>query len=60
MKASSPLSQERWAHQFHTDLPVFASVDRDGMQIFLTEHAGDCEFVALVHFNIPSVGVATG
>jgi sugar/nucleoside kinase (ribokinase family) len=25
------------------------------MQVFLTEHAGDCEFGALVHFNVPSV-----
>jgi hypothetical protein len=25
------------------------------MQIFLTEHAGDCEFGALVHFYVESV-----
>ena len=47
--------KEQWTHQFQSDFPIFASVERDGMQIFLTEHAGDCEFGALVHFNVASV-----
>jgi catechol 2,3-dioxygenase-like lactoylglutathione lyase family enzyme len=46
---------EQWTHQFGSGFPVFASVAREGMEVFLTEHAGDCEFGALVHFNVQSV-----
>jgi catechol 2,3-dioxygenase-like lactoylglutathione lyase family enzyme len=46
---------EQWTHQFEAGFPIFASVARDGMEVFLTEHTGDCEFGALVHFNVPSV-----
>jgi len=34
--------EELWKHQFEPGLPIFASIVRDGMEIFLTEHAGDC------------------
>ena len=47
--------EEQWKHQFEADLPVFASVARDGMEIFLTEHVGDCRFGGLVHFYVPDV-----
>ena len=47
--------EEQWRHQFKPHLPVFASVARDGMEVFLTEHAGDCEFGGLVHFYVPDV-----
>jgi catechol 2,3-dioxygenase-like lactoylglutathione lyase family enzyme len=47
--------KEQWKHQFTPDLPVFASIARDGMQIFLTEHTGDCQFGGLVHFYVPNV-----
>lgn len=47
--------REQWKHQFDADLPVFASVARDGMEIFLTEHTGDCQFGGLVHFYVPNV-----
>ena len=46
---------EQWIHQFEPGFPIFASVAREGMEIFLTEHTGDCEFGALVHFNVPDV-----
>ncbi len=46
---------EQWTHQFGPGFPVFASVAREGMEVFLTEHTGDCEFGALVHFNVQSV-----
>lgn len=32
-----------WEHRFEPGLPVFAKVVRDGLALFLTEHAGDCE-----------------
>ena len=47
--------KEQWKHQFKAGLPVFASVARDGMEVFLTEHTGDCQFGGLVHFYVPDV-----
>jgi catechol 2,3-dioxygenase-like lactoylglutathione lyase family enzyme/ketosteroid isomerase-like protein len=47
--------EERWRHQFASNLPVFASMTRDDMQLFLTEHAGDCQFGGLVHFYVEDV-----
>lgn len=44
-----------WEHRFTPKLPVFASISRDGMQIYLSEHAGDCQVGGLVHFLIPDV-----
>jgi hypothetical protein len=44
-----------WEHRFAPRLPVFASIVRDGMQLYLTEHSGDCEVGGLVHFLIPDV-----
>lgn len=32
-----------WEHRFEPGLPVFASLTRDGLSLFLTEHAGDCQ-----------------
>ena len=31
------------------------SVVRDGMRLYLSEHAGDCQVGGLVHFVIPDV-----
>lgn len=47
--------EEQWTHQFESSLPVFASIARDGMEIYLTEHEGDCQFGGLVHFYVPDV-----
>lgn len=47
--------KEQWKHQFEPGLPVFASIARDGMEIFLTEHTGDCQFGGLVHFYVANV-----
>lgn len=47
--------EEKWKHQFDSGLPVFALLARDGMEIFLTEHTGDCQFGGLVHFYVPNV-----
>src|SRR5438067_1514482 len=32
-----------WEHRFEPGLPVFAQLTRDGLSLFLTEHAGDCQ-----------------
>jgi catechol 2,3-dioxygenase-like lactoylglutathione lyase family enzyme len=47
--------EEKWKHQFEPNLPVFASIARDDMELFLTEHKGDCQFGGLVHFYVPDV-----
>jgi len=44
-----------WEHRFGPNFPVFMSIARDGMQIYLSEHAGDCQVGGLVHFLIPDV-----
>jgi catechol 2,3-dioxygenase-like lactoylglutathione lyase family enzyme len=31
------------------------SISRDGMEIFLSEHTGDCQVGGLVHFDVPNV-----
>ena len=44
-----------WEHRFEPHFPVFMSVVRDGMQIYLTQHSGDCQVGGLVHFVILDV-----
>jgi len=44
-----------WEHRFEPHFPVFMSVVRDGMRLFLSEHTGDCQVGGLVHFLIPDV-----
>jgi catechol 2,3-dioxygenase-like lactoylglutathione lyase family enzyme len=44
-----------WEHRFAPKMPVFCSIVRDGMQIYLSEHRGDCEVGGLVHFLIEDV-----
>jgi len=44
-----------WEHRFEPHFPVFTSISRDGMEIFLSEHAGDCQVGGLVHFYVPDV-----
>ncbi|MCA1840908.1 MAG: glyoxalase superfamily protein [Actinomycetota bacterium] len=47
--------EEKWKHQFEPNLPVFASVARGDMELFLTEHTEDCQFGGLVHFYVSDV-----
>jgi catechol 2,3-dioxygenase-like lactoylglutathione lyase family enzyme len=44
-----------WEHRFELNFPVFMAVARDGMQIYLSEHSGDCQVGGLVHFLIEDV-----
>ena len=46
-----------WEHRFEPHLPVFMSIVRDGMQVYLTQHSGDCQVGGLVHFVIPDVDI---
>jgi len=42
-------------HRFGPNFPVFMTISRDGMDIYLSEHAGDCQVGGLVHFDVPDV-----
>lgn len=44
-----------WEHRFGPNMPVFMSIVRDGMRVYLTQHRGDCQVGGLVHFVIPDV-----
>ena len=44
-----------WEHRFEPQFPVFMSVVRDGMRLYLSEHRGDCQVGGLVHFVIQDV-----
>ena len=44
-----------WEHRFEPHFPVFMSISRDGMEIYLSEHSGDCQVGGLVHFAVPDV-----
>ncbi len=44
-----------WEHRFEPNFPVFMSLKRDNMSIYLTEHSGDCQVGGLIHFVIPDV-----
>jgi catechol 2,3-dioxygenase-like lactoylglutathione lyase family enzyme len=44
-----------WEHRFQPHFPVFVSIVRDGMRLYLSEHTGDCQVGGLVHFLIPDV-----
>ena len=47
--------QINWEHRFEPHFPVFMSVWRDGMELFLTEHKGDCQPGGLGHLYVPDV-----
>ena len=49
-----------WEHRFEPNFPVFLSIARDGMQLYLSEHAGDCQVGGLVHFLIEDVDAWCG
>jgi len=44
-----------WEHRFEAGFPVFAQLTRDGMSIFLTEHAGDCQVGGAAYFWVDDV-----
>jgi uncharacterized glyoxalase superfamily protein PhnB len=44
-----------WEHRFEAHFPVFAQVTRDGLTLFLTEHAGDCQVGGAAYFNVYDV-----
>jgi catechol 2,3-dioxygenase-like lactoylglutathione lyase family enzyme len=41
--------------EWEPGFPVFLSIERDGMRIFLSQHTGDCQVGGLVHFYVADV-----
>jgi catechol 2,3-dioxygenase-like lactoylglutathione lyase family enzyme len=42
-------------HRFAPHLPVFLTISRDGLSLYLTQHAGDCQPGGLVFLYVPDV-----
>ncbi len=47
--------EEDWRHQYEESFPVFASISRDGVQLFLSEHGGDGVFGVHLFVNVRCV-----
>ena len=44
-----------WEHRFEPGLPVFTQITRDGLSLFLTEHAGDCQVGGAAYLVVDDV-----
>lgn len=44
-----------WEHRFGPGMPVFMQVSRDGIALFLSEHAGDAKFGGTAYLVVPDV-----
>lgn len=44
-----------WEHRFAPGMPLFMQVSRDGMALYLTQHAGDAQPGGLVYFYVDDV-----
>jgi uncharacterized glyoxalase superfamily protein PhnB len=44
-----------WEHRFKPDSPLFAQVSSEGLSLFLTEHADDCEVGGAAYFVVDDV-----
>ena len=44
-----------WEHRFEPGFPVFAQLTRNGLSLFLTEHAGDCQVGGAAYFVFDDV-----
>lgn len=42
-------------HRFAPHLPVFMTISRDGLSLYLSQHAGDCQVGGLVFLYVPDV-----
>jgi hypothetical protein len=47
--------QKEWEHRFEPGLPAFVSIERQGLRIFLSEHAGDAQPNSLVYLRVKQV-----
>ncbi|MCY6381125.1 glyoxalase superfamily protein [Hoeflea prorocentri] len=47
--------KEDWRRQFDSAFPIFLSVSRDGVRLFLSEHAGDGVLGTRLFLNVSDV-----
>ena len=46
---------KQWEHQFEPGFPVFASIARGDVRMYLSEHTGDANPGTLVHLNVRDI-----
>ncbi|SFB14172.1 hypothetical protein SAMN05216312_10414 [Cohnella sp. OV330] len=44
-----------WEHRFEPDMPLYMQISKDGVQIHLSEHHGDCCPGAAIRINMNGV-----
>lgn len=49
-----------WEHRFEPGFPVFAQLTRDGLSLFLSGHAGDCQVGGAAYFVVDDVDALNG
>ena len=47
--------RKQWVHQFEPGFPLFVSVARGRVRIYLSEHKGDARPNTLIHLNVTDV-----
>jgi catechol 2,3-dioxygenase-like lactoylglutathione lyase family enzyme len=48
--------QKEWEHRFEPGFPLFVSVSRGNMRLFLSEHEGDARPDTLLYLSVSDVG----
>jgi hypothetical protein len=46
---------KQWEHQFEPGFPLFVSIARGRVRIYLSEHAGDATPNTLIHLNLNDI-----
>ena len=47
--------EKQWEHQFEPGLPLFVSVARGRVRLYLSEHTGDARPNTLIHLNVKDI-----
>ena len=47
--------QKQWEHQFEPGFPLFVSIARGRVRIYLSEHTGDATPNTLIHLNVNDI-----
>jgi catechol 2,3-dioxygenase-like lactoylglutathione lyase family enzyme len=47
--------QKEWEHQFEPSFPLFVSIARGSVRIYLSEHTGDAAPNTLIHLNVRDI-----
>jgi catechol 2,3-dioxygenase-like lactoylglutathione lyase family enzyme len=47
--------RKEWEHQFEPGLPLFVSVARGRVRLYLSEHEGDARPNTLIHLNVVDI-----